>query len=352
MKKDKTELSLRCKKKIPLLIYLILLAGSAVLISFRGGAFSYVLFFAVLIYIPVALLQILYTRIMLRVYQEVTVRLLYKNTAVPYQISIENAGPVPIGGLRLIRDRKVTHFKEDFTTEVFRLLPKESRAIETEISCRYAGSYTVGVARIAISDCFGIIKISYDIPAPLRLHVLPTVTDIAVEDIGRMLSENMNHNSAYKMDKREDYPGNELRKYMDGDPISYVHWKNYARTGEMYVRLPDRQDSEMMTMVVVSDNDPSITERDYMLEYVVSAANYFVGQSKPVRFMYYASGVKDFLIDGYDSFSRFYFEKLSEIGREAVPEAEEKLMEALRESGGIAAVFHEETGEISFGKTA
>jgi Protein of unknown function DUF58. len=137
---------------------------------------------------------------------------------------------------------------------------------------------------------------------------------------------------------------------MDGDPLNYVHWKNYARTGEMYVRLPDRQDSEMMTFLIVSDEDASIETRDYMLEYVVSAANWFAEQSKPVRFMYYCSGVKDYLIDGYDSFSGFYFEKLSEIGREASDESENKLMEALNENGGMAAVFRETNGELSLRK--
>ena len=338
------------KKRVPLLVYLLILAGTAVLVSFKGGAFSYVLFFATLAYIPAAAIQIAYAFTMIRVYQEVNVRLVYKNSAVPYSVTLGNAGPIPIGGLKLIRDREFTHFKKDFTGEVFKLLPGENREIETDISCRYAGSYTVGITSLSVTDIFGIARITFDIPAPLRLHVLPTVTDIAAADIGRLYEENMNISSIYKIDRKEDFPGNELKKYTPGDPLKYVHWKNYARTGEMYERMPDRQDSEMMTLVVVNEHEPTVVERDYLLEYVVSAANWFAGQSKPVKFMYWCSGVKDFLIDGYDSFNTFYFEKLREIGRETLPDTEEKLMASLENSGGIAAIFIEKKGEISLRK--
>ena len=111
------------KKRIPLLVYLLILVGTAVLISFRGGAFSYVLFFATLAYIPAAAIQIVYAFSMIRVYQEVNVRLVYKNSAVPYSISMENAGPIPIGGLRLIRDREFTHFKKGFHRRGFQASP-------------------------------------------------------------------------------------------------------------------------------------------------------------------------------------------------------------------------------------
>ena len=341
--------SKRIKEKIPLFVYLLLFAGAAVLISFRGGAFSYVLFFGVIAYLPAAAIQITYSFMAIRIYQEVNVRLVYKNSAVPYRITLANAGPIPIGGFRLTRDREFTHFKKDFTGGIFRLLPGENREIETDISCRYAGSYMVGITRLSVTDLFGIFRISFEIPAPLRLHVLPTVTDIAAADIGRLYEENMS-NSIYKIDKFEDFPGNEMKKYTPGNPLKYVHWKNYARTGEMFERMPDRQDSEMMVMVVVNDAEPSVKERDFMLEYVVSAADWFAGQSKPVKFLYWCSGVKEYLIDGYDSFNTFYFEKLSELGREVVPETEAKLMEALEGSGGMAVVFKEETGEISLRK--
>ncbi|MCR5543681.1 MAG: hypothetical protein K6F55_05975, partial [Eubacterium sp.] len=118
-------------ERIYLILYILVLVSTAILVSNRGGAFFYILFFSTLLYIPVALIQILYTRIVLRVYQDVDSRLLFKGSAVPYQVSIGNAGPIPIGGISFVREEHITEFEKDFTLEEYKFLPKESINIDT-----------------------------------------------------------------------------------------------------------------------------------------------------------------------------------------------------------------------------
>ena len=336
------------KKFIPLYIYLVLLILAGVLVSNNGGAFFYVLFFSVLLYVPVTLLQMLYTRMFFKIYQEVGDRLLYKNAAVDYQITIENAGIFPIGRVKLVKDELVTDLENDFTTEEYRLLPRESRSIETKISCRYAGGYTGGITKIIISDIFGLMSFSYDIPTPLRVSVLPVMSDIAVAEISRIF-ESVSHRNVFRLERDEAFPGNEVRDYMPGDPIKNIHWKNYARTGDMSVRLPEKQESGMMNFVIIPDMESTIVRRDYMLEYIVSVSNWFARMGRPVRIFYYYAGAKDYLIENYDTFRTFYFEKLKEfgaVGKQYPDDARDKMMEAAKNLEGLVVIFDEEAGGL------
>ena len=95
----------------------------------------------------------------LHIYQDMEGRLLYKNTAKQYQIVIENAGILPISGIRLSYRNVTTQFREEFTDETFQLLPGESISLENELTCKYAGNYTAGIERVALRDFFGIIRI-------------------------------------------------------------------------------------------------------------------------------------------------------------------------------------------------
>ncbi len=344
-KADKT----RSRNRLPRMIYLIVLIASIIFVSNRGGGLSYVLFFSVLLYIPVMFIQILYTRFAFRLYQDVSGRLLYKNTAVPYQITIGNAGHLPIGGIKLFMEEKVTVFEEDFTGEIFNFLPGESRVIETKMSCKYAGKYTEGIGRIRITDIFGLMEMTYDIPSPLRVNVLPVITDVAVSDVNRIFEEMSGRRNEFQLDKDDLTLGNDIRKYMEGDSLSTVHWKNYARTGQLFVRLPDKQESELLTVVIIPDMDSTIEKNDYMLEYIVSVADMFTKQGKAVNVMYYCGGVKEFLIESYDSFRVFYMDKLKEfgsVGKTLPSDAVETLKNAAANTQGAVCLFSEEEGTL------
>ncbi len=344
-KKHKT----RHGRTVPRIVYLIALTASAVYVSNQGGGFSYVLFFSVLFYVPVAFLQIVMTRIAFRIYQDVGERILYKNNAVSYQVTMSNAWLIPLGNIRLIKAAKVTDFEDDFTKDVYNFIPFENKTIDTKMSCKYAGSYVEGIEKIKISDIFGIMEMTYDIPAPLRVYVSPAITDAAVADINRVFEEMADKRNRFRTDRDDILLGNDTRKYVSGDSLNLIHWKNYARTGELRVRLPDKQETEMLTLVVISDENADIKKRDYMLEYIVSAVNYFVQQGKPIRIIYYHAGVQSCLIDNYDSFRDFYMEKMRVFGTagKTMPvDAKEKLRKAAREAGGAVALFYEEDGKL------
>ena len=329
------------------IIYLILLIASVVLVSNQGGKLTYVLFFSFLLYPVLSFIHILYTRFVFRVYQDVGGHVLYKKTPVSCQISFENSGIIPIAGIRIITTDDVSEFRDPFADNRFSLAAKEKMNIDTEITCNYAGAYVAGIKEIKLTDCFGIMGLTYDIPTPLRVTVLPIVTDIAEREMSRLYAEDETGSKPYRLETHEETLGNEIRKYMEGDSMNRVHWKNYARSGKLYVRLPERQNSGLMSIAILTGEGSDTVKRDYMMEYLVSAANWFAKQKRPVRFVYkYGSGTKEWLVENYDTFQKFYMERLPETVSKSADVDENEVLEKMEAVGGSMAVYREDEGKL------
>ncbi|MCR5213023.1 MAG: DUF58 domain-containing protein [Eubacterium sp.] len=322
------------RKRLPLIIYILLLIAVAIYVSFVGGVFSYVLFYIVLFYPVISIAMIIINYLCIRVYQDSDGRLLYKNIETNYEFEIENIGIFPVSDIRIYHD-EATSFRDEFTEESIKLMPGDSKHVKTKLICKYAGSYEAGVLSLSLRDMFGIMKITFNIQTFLRVSVLPTLTDIASADVNRVLEQSLNQNNIVALDTFEDYPGNEFRKYAVGDPLNRVHWKNYARSGRMFIRLPDRAESDMPGLVLIpreqEDKTQQFISRDYFLEYVVSIAWYFTQQKKPLMIYFYNGGVRNVIVSGLNSFQRFYMEDLNRIS--VMPDDEEE-KELLESAGG------------------
>ena len=112
-----------------------------------------------------------------------------------------------------------------------------------------------------------------------------------------------------------------------------------------------KQDTEMLTVVMMPYKKSDIVTRDYMLEFIVSAVNFFVKQSKPIKVIYYCAGIQEVLIENHDSFRSFYMDKMRVLGTagKEIPEgAYDKLEETARKAGGAVAFFYEEDGRLTW----
>jgi len=332
------------RRFVPVIVYILLLFAATVNVSIHGGTISYVFFYGMVLYLPLSLLYILYIIMALKIYQEIDARLIQKHTAEKYSFVIENSGILPIANVTFFYDKNITVFPEDFTEAPYRLLPFEKITTETEMLCRYAGSYDAGIEGYTVSDVFGIIRISRHIKVPVRVYVLPVINEVSDELVERLINEDRNGN-LFSLNAPENYLGNEIRKYSEGDRLNTVHWKHYAKTGEMFVRLPETQQSEMITLVLITEamdgSLDSIRCRDRFLEYLVSVAQYFGMRQKPLMVVYYDHAVKKFLIDSPESFHKFYTECIIAIGGKSAAGYEDLLMNEVRGKTGNVLIFKE-----------
>ena len=336
---------------VPRAAFFVALIFAFIFVSKVGGAFSYALFFSCILYIPLSFIYCLYIMANLQIYQEMEGRLLYKNRMRKYQITIENSGFIPIAGIRLGYNHKITGFKNDFTVNELKLLPGKTIQIDTEMLCKYAGNYTAGVDRIYITDMFGIYTISYIIKAELRVGVLPVITDSGENEMLKLVENHSRGLNIFKLDRLDDTNGNDMKKYVPGDSLSSVHWKNFARTGELMVRVPENKDSHMVSLVLVTCQSSmgmkNIEMRDTFLEYIVSIAHFFAKAKRALRIIYYDSGIKDAIIDNYESFQDFYLDKLKRLGGEIGEDTVQKMTVKSREIQSITIKFEEKTCQLT-----
>ncbi len=91
--------------------------------------------------------------------------------------------------------------------------------------------------RFVVQDPFGLTRIAFRHTDPLRLEIMPHVGRLRRIPSLRALSggEDIPHPMGTPDGDRV-----ELRRYAPGDPARFIHWKLFARTRKLIVRMPER----------------------------------------------------------------------------------------------------------------
>lgn len=297
--------------KSALLPYLLVLAASLVFSSYHGGPASFAWLYAVLLHLPLSAAYIFANYAFLRIYQEVEVHKLVRGEDHKYRAKIENTSILPIHNMRLNLwgDRCTLYEIEDGSP--LSLTSLEAKELTSGVSCKYAGSYDIGIESVSFSDPFTIFTVTIDIPYTFRAVVSPPVTDIA--DTVFDLENRYNSTGLKSRRLTEDTPGSDLRPYQPGDPLSAINWKVSARLSELTTRLPDKLEKREVTILAEADYDPKrerdlehLRQRDFFLEFIVSAAWHFVKQGVPVRLLYPAGKLTESTVNSYETFMDFY----------------------------------------------
>ena len=231
-----------------LLLYCAVAAASIAFSSFYGGPASYAWLYAVLLLIPLSAAYIGANYHFLRIFQEIEVHRLVRGEDHSYRAKIENASPLPIHnmGIRLHTDRCTLYEIAD--GQKLSLEPHGIKELTSGISCKYAGSYDIGIRNVDFTDPFGLFTVILDVPYTFRAVVSPPVTNLAdtVLDLENLF------NSSYLKSSRltEDTPGSDMRPYQTGDPLKAINWKVSARLGEMVTRIPDKMEKRTVTILM------------------------------------------------------------------------------------------------------
>ncbi|SDB31168.1 Protein of unknown function DUF58 [Pseudobutyrivibrio sp. YE44] len=298
-------------QKKNLIIYLAFLVAAIVYSSFYGGPLSYGVLYALLLIVPVSILYIIINYRCLCVYQEVDVHKLTKGEEHKYRILIENAGPLPIHEMKLgvYEDRCVLYEIKD--GDILSLKSFEKKELKSGINCLYAGAYDIGLETVTFKSVFNIFTAELDVPYSFRAIVSPRITAIADKVLDL---ENLVNSTGFKSTHVfEDTPGSDLRSYQTGDALSSINWKVTARLSELMVRTPERMEKRSVTILVEAanvereqQNMDFLKRRDYMLEFLVSAAWHFGNQGVPIKLIYPSGTIVERLVDSYESFMEFY----------------------------------------------
>lgn len=292
-------------------IYIVMLAAGLVFASFYGGPVSFAWLYALLLLLPLSGVFIFLNYKFLRIFQEIEVHRVVRGEDHTFRAVIENEGLLPIHRMRLLLYDDRCNIYELVNGQEISLGGHEKRELQSGISCRYAGSYYVGIAKVGFSDPFFIFSVELPVPYTFRAVVSPPITDIAHAALD--LENPLNSVGLKSRQLLEETPGSDMRAYRRGDPLSAVNWKVSARLGEFAVRVPDKMEKRTVTVLMQAANVPDnaqdiefLKKRDYFLELIVSAAWHFAEQGVPVRLIYPAGTVSESVVDSHRSFMEFY----------------------------------------------
>ena len=162
-------------------IYLFCLAAGVAFSSFYGGPVSFAWLYACLLLLPLSALYILLNYHFLRFYQEIEVHRIVRGEDHRYLAKIENAGPLPIHKMRLHIWDDRCHLYDIEDGQQVSLGIHEKKELHSGISCIYAGSYDIGIRKVAFTDPFSVFTVELDVPYSFKAVVSPQITDIADE---------------------------------------------------------------------------------------------------------------------------------------------------------------------------
>ena len=289
-----------------LLLYPAALFLSTLWVSFYGSPLPYLVFYTVLLSLPVWLLYVLIIFLTLRIYQSTPDVYCTKGESVPFEIQLENTGLLPMGELSFEWEERLASYEDVPTQTRFSLRSGEKLTLNGNLRCLYAGTYPAGILRIRVTGPFGIACFRFRMPVELRLCVRPVIEESSdVRKIREALASD--RSKAY----REDVlPGNDLRRYIPGDRLNRIHWKASVRQGELLSRLPGENEMQEVCLLLRASKSPlafeEIVRRDSFYTYVVSVVWYFVRMGKRIRIWYEKSGWHSTVIDKAPAFDRFY----------------------------------------------
>ena len=142
-----------------LILYIAVLIASLVFASFYGGPLVYAWLYAILLMLPLSGVYIFLNYRYLRIFQEIDLHRVSKNEDHRYRAIIENAGILPIHRMRLGTFSDRCDLYEISDGQEISLVTLEKKELVSGISCKYAGSYNIGIDTVTFTDPFSIFRV-------------------------------------------------------------------------------------------------------------------------------------------------------------------------------------------------
>ncbi|RLB57409.1 MAG: hypothetical protein DRJ42_00280 [Deltaproteobacteria bacterium] len=137
------------------------------------------------------------------------------------------------GYLPLVAVRWEWEYPEEFTVDPVRKLFRREERIRASRRGRHRGVRR----RVVVEDVFRLARVAFRVDDPVAIEVRPHPGRL-----GRMepLTAFAGGDDAPHPMGIDDGDRTDLRRYAPGDPARFIHWKVFARTRKLVVRVPER----------------------------------------------------------------------------------------------------------------
>ena len=288
------------------IIFIGLWGASILSITFYGGVISYGLFGMLTLLPLVSFGYVLYVLYSFKIYQEMGYRWIQVNQRVPFYFSLVNEFFLGYAGVRVCYYSSFSSIIGMEDQIEYELPPATRIHQESELICKYRGSYLVGIKEIEATDYFRLIRLTYRNREPLKAVVRPRL--VQLEQLRCMDELGIATREFAMADTRPDVL---VRRYEPGDDLRQINWKVSARANELMVRKRIGERGQGVYILFTTDRKEEdeyqyLPPENKVLETVLAFA-LFYAEKKIDSVTYYMQNTLECVrLSGIESFDRYY----------------------------------------------
>ena len=230
-----------------------------------GSQGAFLLGAAALLALALALISVLFSFFTCRISQQMQPGRVSRGERGVYTLTVRLFTPLPIAPLAL-QIQMPSGRQGEFMLPV-RLFG--STVSENTFPCPHVGVFSVGAARVTLSDCFGMFSLARRVRvAPLPLTVLPVPSE--TEPV--RCSPGEGESTAAQRAQADRTTPEDTRLWQEGDDMRRIHWKLSMRRQELMVRTyetPQRPDA--LILLDCSAPDAPGAQRSHMIDALTEA---------------------------------------------------------------------------------
>ena len=165
---------------------------------------------------------------------------------------------------------------------------RRSPSWHVETLLRRRGLFTWGPARVASSDPFGIFRRERRLGAPQQVLVYPQVSDLP-----HFQTPPASLPGEGRFRRRTHYitpNASGVRQYAPGDPLSRIHWRSTARTGDLMVKTFELDPTSDIWVILdlerrVQAGEGDESTEEYGVRIAASVARHYIVANRSVGLM-------------------------------------------------------------------
>ncbi len=225
------------------LLVVILLVFSFCFAMFQGGFVSWFIFFTILPFLIYSLLLAVVPLKMEQLEREASPAYIERGDTLHMKVRFQNRTFLPLVFLTVKEmelDERYYRVALGQSSHLF--LGGWKRSFEWTYSLEniQRGEYVFSQMEITVTDFFGWVVRKVMLTQPKRVIVYPKTVDIAYTALQEQYDQGA-HAAKYAMVK-DTTMATGVRNYQPGDRFSWIHWKSFARNGELRTKeFEDRQ---------------------------------------------------------------------------------------------------------------
>ncbi len=156
--------------------------------------------------------------------------------------------------------------------------------LPSTVQCYRRGLHHFGPVHVESKAPFGLFRRRVRLEAPLSVLVYPQVHPMG----SFPLLDGVQGTAARPRKVRAAQEIAGTRRYVSGDPLRHIHWKNTARAGRPMVK--EFEDSQDDQLTIVFDSSVDLGEApqstlEYAIKLAASVSGYALGQGRKVRLL-------------------------------------------------------------------